>query len=123
MININDAPYEFKRTTNLLKVKVMQDADLLVTGVYEGKSKSTKGKLGGITVKFEYGGEYYECNCGSGFTKTDRIVYWQHPELLIGKIVTIQYFEITKNDEGGYGLRFPVFTGRIRADKTEISMH
>ena len=32
MININDAPYEFKRTQNLLKVKVMQDCDLEITG-------------------------------------------------------------------------------------------
>ena len=28
MINIDDAPYQFKRTNDLLKVKVMQDADL-----------------------------------------------------------------------------------------------
>ena len=122
MININSADYEFKRTNNLLKCKVMQDADLFVTGIYEGTGRN-KGKLGGITVKFIYEDKEYECNCGSGFSDLDREFYWKRPEMILNKIVTIQYFEITKNQKGGIGLRFPVFTGRIRNDKTEISMN
>ena len=43
---------------------------------------------------------------------------------LIGKIVTIRYFEVTQNETTkGYGLRFPTWTGVIRDDKDEISMH
>ena len=66
----------------------------------------------------------HECNCGSGFTDSERITYFENKELLIGKIVTIRYFEVTQNETTkGYGLRFPTWTGVIRDDKDEISMH
>lgn len=122
MINLDNGMYEFKRTTNLLKVKVMQDADLKIVDVYEGTGKN-KGKLGGIIVEFIYEDNIYRCECGSGFSDDERIDYWNNPEKILNKIATIQYFEISKNDNGGYGLRFPVWTHRIREDKTEISMN
>ena len=122
MINLDDGMYEFKRTTNLLKVKVMQDADLKIVDIYEGTGKN-KGKLGGIIIEFIYKDNIYRCECGSGFSDDERINYWNNPEKILNKIATIQYFEISKNDNGGYGLRFPVWTHRIREDKTEISMN
>ena len=122
MINLDNGMYEFKRTTNLLKVKVMQDADLKIVDVYEGTGKN-KGKLGGIIIEFVYKDNTYRCECGSGFSDDERIDYWNNPEKILNKIATIQYFEISKNDNGGYGLRFPVWTHRIREDKTEISMN
>lgn len=122
MVSLNDGMYEFKRTNQLLKCKVMQDADLKIVDVYEGTGKN-KGKLGGIIVEFEYEGNTYLCECGSGFDDKERMMYYDVPQMLIGKIATIQYFEISKNDNGGYGLRFPVWTHRIRDDKTEISMN
>ena len=39
MINICDALYEFKRTTNLLKVKKMNTLDLEIVGVEEGEGR------------------------------------------------------------------------------------
>lgn len=122
MINLSNGMYEFKRSNTLLKVKVMQDADLKIVDVYEGTGKN-KGKLGGIIIEFVYENNTYQCECGSGFTDDERIKYWSNPNEIIGKIATIQYFEISKNDNGGYGLRFPVWTHRIREDKTEISMN
>lgn len=122
MINLDNGMYEFKRTTNLLKVKVMQDADLKIVDVYEGTGKN-KGKLGGIIIEFIYKDNIYRCECGSGFSDDERIDYWNNPEKILNKIATIQYFEISKNDNGSYGLRFPVWTHRIREDKTEISMN
>lgn len=122
MINLDDKPYEFKRTNNLLKVKVMQDADLKIIDVYEGTGKNAN-KLGGIIVEFIYNDECYQCECGSGFSDEERVDFWNNPDKIIGKIATIQFFEISKNDDGGYGLRFPVWTHRIRDDKTEISMN
>lgn len=122
MINLNDGLYEFKRSNQLLKCKVMSDADLKIIDVYEGTGKN-KGKLGGIVVEFAYNGNMYQCECGSGFDDNERVQYWNNPSEIVGKIATIQYFEISKNDNGGYGLRFPVWTHRIRDDKTEISMN
>ena len=122
MINMADAPYECKRTKNLIKVKQFADADVLITDVIEGDGRN-KGKLGAIEIEFEWEGSKYRCNVGSGFSDDDRELYWNNKELLLGKIATIQYFEITKNDNGGYGMRFPVWLNRIREDKTEISMN
>jgi len=122
MINLDDKPYEFKRTNNLLKVKVMQDADLKIIDVYEGTGKNAN-NLGGIIVEFIYNGKRYQCECGSGFSDKERVDFWDNPDKIIGKIATIQFFEISKNDDGGFGLRFPVWIHRIRDDKTEISMN
>lgn len=122
MINLDDKLYEFKRTNNLLKVKVMQDADLKIVDVYEGTGKNI-GKLGGIIVEFIHNDSTYRCECGSGFSDEERVDYWNNPNKILRKIATIQYFEISKNDNKGYGLRFPVWTHRIRDDKSEISMN
>ena len=51
MINIADAPYECKRTKNLLKVKKFLSADVRVIGLEEGTGQNT-GKLGAINVEF-----------------------------------------------------------------------
>ena len=122
MINL-DSPYETKRTSNILKVKKFQEADVRVLDVLEG-TKSNSGKLGAIKIQFEHKDKLYACECGSGFTQEERELYWQHPELLINKIVTIKYFEISQDSKTKeYGLRFPIWTSRIREDKDEISMY
>lgn len=122
MINISDAPYQCKRTKGLLKVKKFQTSDLRVISVVEGEGNFS-GMLGSIEVEFEHKGQLHRCNCGTGFSQDERIRYFNNPELLINRIVEIKYFEISSNDKGGYGLRFPVFTGRVRNDKNEISMY
>ena len=124
MINISDGAYECKRTKDLIKYKQFNDADVLVTDIIEGEGKNT-GKLGAITIMFE--GEdrlNYYCNVGSGFTDEERVYYWNNKKELLNKIVTIQYFEMVGNKKDkNFTLRFPVWTGRIRNDKTEISMY
>jgi DNA ligase-1 len=123
MINLSNAPYECKRTANILKVKKFQDADLKVLDIIEGTGKNI-GKLGAITVQFEVEGQLYTCDCGSGFNDEERSLYWNNKELLLDKIVTIGYFEISQNSKTKeYGLRFPTWKGIIRQDKTEISMY
>jgi len=37
--------------------------------------------------------------------------------------VMVGYFEVSKNSNGSYGLRFPTWEGKIRHEMTEISMH
>lgn len=157
MINIADAPYECKRTKNLLKVKKFNSADVRVIGLEEGTG-ANKGRLGAIRVEFiGPDGKIYTCKVGSGFTEEERKKYWKdyQPKLLyhkgekipndygipapiveedvyeniqfedlIEKIVEIDYFEITNNQSNNdYSMRFPTWKGRIRSDKTEISMY
>ena len=123
MVNLSDAPYDCKRTSNILKVKKFNEADVRVLDLLEGTGKN-KGRLGSITIQFEHEGELWTCDCGSGFYEDELDLYWKNKDLLLGKIVTIKYFEVTKDSKTGkYGLRFPTWTHRIRDDKDEISMY
>ena len=116
MVNLCEAPYEGKRVKTQLKVKAMNEIDLRVVGVFEGEG-NFKHTLGGITVAFEHEGGNYTVGVGSGFSKEDRELYWAHPELIVRKIARIQYFEVSKNTDGGYSLRFPVFKGVCDKDE------
>lgn len=112
MINICDAPYEFKRTTNLLKVKKMQTMDLEIVGFEEGSGKY-KDTLGAILVRYKNGNVV---KVGSGFTDWLRSEIWNNRNKYQGMVSEIQYFEETTNDDGGESLRFPIFKD-FRPDK------
>lgn len=117
MVNIDSELYYTKRHKGVLKVKAMMSDDLLCVGVFEGDGKY-RGKLGGIQV--DYKGSIV--GVGSGFSDADRELYYSNPDLIIGKIVEIQYFETTTNQKSeGESLRFPVFKG-LRLDKSEPSI-
>ena len=116
MVNINDAPYEGKRTKNILKVKAMQDCDLKIIGFEEGTGKN-KGTLGAIIV--DYKG--FEVKVGSGFTDEDRKYFWNNQNELLGRVITVQYFEETTNKkDNSLSLRFPVYK-ELREEGKEVS--
>ncbi|WP_125154389.1 RNA ligase family protein [Clostridium rectalis] len=115
MVNISNAPYECKRSNNLLKVKVMQSADLKIIGFEKGDGKFSN-TLGKIIVNYKG----YKVGCGSGFTDEDREYIWNNQDKLLGRIAEIQYFEETKNQNGGISIRFPVFKS-IREEGKEVS--
>jgi len=123
MINIADAPYEGKRTKNLLKAKVFNTADVLVESIEEGSGQN-KGKLGAVIVKFTGpDGRQYNCRVGSGFKQDEREHFFKNPDEIVGRIIEIGYFEASRNqDNDAYSLRFPTFK-HVRTDKTEISMY
>lgn len=105
MINICDAPYEFKRTNNLLKVKKMNDIELKVVGFEEGKNK-LKNKLGALVCEYKNN----IIKIGSGFKEEERIYLWNNKDKFIGRYATIQYFEESYNSKNHlYSLRFPIF--------------
>lgn len=114
MINICDAPYEFKRTNSLLKCKKMQTMDLEIVGFEEGEGRLA-GTLGAILVRYKDGNVV---KVGSGFSDEIRTLIWLEPSDFLGKIVEISYFEETTNASGGESLRFPIFKD-IRYDKIE----
>ena len=104
--------YEGKRTKNLLKVKKFHDAEYTVVDVdfddhevvRDGKSETIK-MLSQVWI--EHKG--HKVKVGSGFTQNERIWYTSNylNESIVGKVITVQYFEETKNDKGGVSLRFP----------------
>ena len=112
MINICDAPYEFKRTWNLMKVKKMNTLDLQIVGFEEGSGRLS-GTLGAILVRYKQGNVV---KVGSGFSDTLRVQMWANQSKYLYSICEIQYFEETTNADGGISLRFPVFKD-FRPDK------
>ena len=114
MINICDAPYEFKRTNGLLKVKKMQTMDLEIIGFEEGEGRLA-GKLGAVLVRYKNGNVV---KVGSGFSDDLRVTIWANQSDYLGKVAEISYFEETTNASGGTSLRFPIFKD-VRYDKTE----
>jgi len=103
-----DVGYEGKRSKNLLKVKSFYDAEYEVLGwdidnhevVRDGKSESMT-MLAQVWI--EHKG--YIVKVGSGFSQEQRLEYMDGS--IVGKTITVQYFEETKNDKGGISLRFP----------------
>lgn len=115
MINLMESYYEFKRTSNLLKVKVMQDADLKIIGVKEGEGRFS-GTLGSLVV--DYKGT--EVGVGSGLTEDMRFAIWKNPENYIGRVAKIRFFEETEDKNGVKSIRFPVFE-EVRELGKEVS--
>jgi len=123
MVNLANAPYECKRTKNLLKVKRFNTADVRVLDWEEGTG-ANKGKLGAVIVEFiAPDKKKYTCKVGSGFAKEDREFFFVNPDEIVGHIIEVGYFELSQNQkDNGYSLRFPTFKC-LRNDKNEISMH
>ena len=115
MINIDNSPYESKRTKNLLKVKVMQTCDLRIIDYIEGEGRNA-GRLGAFVV--DYKGN--SLKVGGGYTDKQREEYWRRKDELIGRVITVQYFEETNNLNDGVGLCFPVFK-EVREIGKEVS--
>lgn len=112
MVNTANGLYQTKRTDALLKVKKFQTGDLLVVGIEKAISGQFEGLLGRINV--EYRGSIV--GCGSGFTIEQRRYFTENPNEIVGKIVEIQFFEESKDENGNLSLRFPVFKC-VRTDK------
>lgn len=103
--------YEGTRSHNLLKVKKFHDEEYTVLECVNGTIRWTengqqveKECLSSIII--EHKG--YRVSVGSGFSKEQREYYLNRHDELIGKTVTVQYFEESQNQMGGYSLRFPV---------------
>jgi DNA ligase-1 len=106
-----DVPYEGKRTKNMLKVKKFFDAEYVVKDIITGDFNYSVAGQGQAkeemltAVIIEHKG--HEVRVGSGWSIEQRKEFFSNPEKIIGKTITVQYFEETKNKEGGLSLRFP----------------
>lgn len=106
-----NVPYEGKRSNNLLKIKKFQDAEYVVTGIIEGDLtyNTTNGSetIHGVSaLTIEHKGN--QVKVGTGISKEQRLRWIWHPEEIIGKTITVKYFEESQDAKTGeYSLRFP----------------
>lgn len=105
-----DSNYEGKRSKNLLKCKKFFDAEYIVESLdFDNHRIIRDGKeiVVPMLAQVYITHKGYKVAVGSGWNQEQRIRYQANPEQLIGKTITIQYFEETKNQDGGLSLRFP----------------
>jgi len=106
-----DCEYKGKRSNDLLKVKKFFDEEYVVKSI---ETSTHRIIVDGLEVEEEMLSnvviEHKGCDVGvgSGFDQSERRTYFKNPELIIGKTITVQYFEETLNQDGCHSLRFPV---------------
>jgi len=103
--------YKGKRSKDLLKAKKFHDAEYVVKGINYGDIRiiiDGKEVTETMTSQIVIEHKGFEVGVGSGFSIEQRQEFYRDPSKIVGKTVTIQYFEETKNQEGGISLRFPV---------------
>ena len=97
------------------KIKLKVDCEMRITGFTEGTG-SRKGKVGAIL--FENDNHIIKGAC-SGFSNKELDEFTAHPDAYIGKIITVQFNDLSKSPENDYyALTHPRFIC-IRDDKTE----
>jgi len=105
-----DVSYEGKRTKNLLKVKSFLDEEYEVVSIdFKDHRIIKEGKevVRPMLAQAYIQHKGFRVGVGSGFSQEQRIHYYENPEELVGKTITVQYFEESHNQEGGISLRFP----------------
>ena len=109
--------YECKRSRSWIKLKEVNDCDLVVTGWIPGEGRRT-GYVGSLCVSDSTG--KLRVDVGSGFTDADLEMFNDliNKNELIGKIVAIQYNLSITDKHGNHSLFLPRFI-EIRNDKSE----
>jgi DNA ligase-1 len=107
-----NSPYQGKRSKDMLKVKEFHDAEYVVTDVTMGPFRHIDDETGLEVetellsrVSIEHKG--HEVGVGSGFSLAERKRFHANPDELIGKTITVCYFEESHDENGIPSLRFP----------------
>ena len=111
-----DTYYKGGRSNDLIKVKQFNEKEFVVESVETGPFRVIAYKPDGTsyekteevvtTIFIRYEGNLV--GVGSGMSIETRRLFKQHPELIIGKTITVKYFEETTNQDGNKSIRFPV---------------
>ena len=94
-----DAPYEHKRSKNLLKYKEFMDDEFTVLDIYEGKAKNGVAEYAWIAL-----GNGNACKATLAFSDEECAKMYKNKYEIIGKKATVRFFGYTNDKK----LRFPV---------------
>lgn len=116
-----DSPYIGKRSDEILKVKKFWDAEYIVEGaensihrVIEDGREVEEEMLGNVFITHKGN----RVRVGSGFSIEQRRQFYKNPSQIIGKTITVQYFEETTDQHGQHSLRFPVIKAIYEKPRT-----
>jgi DNA ligase-1 len=106
-----NSTYKGKRSNEILKVKQMFDDEYVVVDlendyhrvIVDGQEIE---EMMLKNVIIEHKGNRVQV--GSGFSHEQRRHFYENPDEILGKQITVQYFEETTNKNGTHSLRFPV---------------
>jgi len=110
-----DHVYECKRSKNWIKLKEVNECDLVIKGWYPGEGKR-EGFIGGFICEDSSG--TLKVKIGSGFTDLDLKELSDNPDQHIGKICSVQYNVIINDKNNNWSLFLPRFI-EIRNDKVQ----
>ena len=116
-----NATYQGKRSNDILKVKKFHDAEYVVIDlenavnrvIVDGKEVD---ELMLKNVIIEHKGNRVQV--GSGFSHEQKRYFFENPNEILGKTITVQYFEETTDQNGKHSLRFPVMKGIYEGERT-----
>lgn len=87
-----DAPYQHKRTNDLLKIKPLEDAEAIIIKINEGTKGNSRGLAATATLRLADGREF---NATFKGPEEDRMAIFKHPENWVGKEITFTYNHVT----------------------------
>lgn len=111
-----DDIYKGKRSSDILKVKEMEREEYTVVDIATGPFKVISKDTGlqeeietvtAVTILHKN----YPVSVGSGFSIDERKDFYKNPHKILGKVISVQFFEETTNKDGTPSLRFPTFKG------------
>ncbi len=107
-----DESYKGKRSKDLLKYKSFFDDEYTVVDTEMGPFRYVKdGAECEETMLSCVMIQHKGCTVrvGSGFSIEQRQEFYKNPKKILGKIITVQFFSESENQDGGLSLRFPTF--------------
>jgi len=123
MLRDEESVYTGKRSFDLQKIKTFFDAEYEVIGIEYGNKKML---IDGIkkdvecvkSLVIEHDGVHM--NVGSGMSDEERVEWFKNPNLIMNKIITVQYFEESVDSKTGKkSLRFPTLKV-VHGEKREV---
>lgn len=118
-----NAPYQGKRSKDILKVKNFFDAEYEVKDTImepiryidkETGLEASEEMLSAVLI--EHKG--FKVKVGSGFSLDQRKAFYKDPSQIVGKTITVKYFSESSNENGGLSLRFPTIKTIYEGERT-----